>query len=253
MQTEAGVELTNIKKVETRQYHTVVITKDGKAYSVGSNSNGQLGDGGTTNKLYAVPVKDVTGTGELSNITDAAVGQNFTIFILNNEYVYGVGQNNMSQLGTMQYGNFSLPVMTGRQIEITNEIETLKLEEQKQLGYQLIENFNLLNKKNGNTNVVWSSSNTNVATVDNTGKVTAISKGIVSIKATDTISNTSDAITINIRNIPNIDDTARIVQGENHTLFLKADGTVWSVGDNAYGQLGNNTKTASRKPNGTSS
>ncbi|MFO1001954.1 MAG: Ig-like domain-containing protein [Planctomycetaceae bacterium] len=47
--------------------------------------------------------------------------------------------------------------------------------------------------------------------------------------------------------IANIDFVS-IAQGASHTLGLKADGTVWAWGGNAYGQLGNGTTTASSTP-----
>ena len=39
-----------------------------------------------------------------------------------------------------------------------------------------------------------------------------------------------------------------IASGANHGMALKSDGTVWTWGDNTYGQLGNGTTTASPAP-----
>lgn len=36
--------------------------------------------------------------------------------------------------------------------------------------------------------------------------------------------------------------------GNNHVILLKSDGTVWTFGDNQFGQLGNNTTTNSNTP-----
>jgi len=44
------------------------------------------------------------------------------------------------------------------------------------------------------------------------------------------------------------DSKVQISSGDNHSLLLKADGTVWSWGNNAYGQLGDGTTTARTTP-----
>jgi len=33
-------------------------------------------------------------------------------------------------------------------------------------------------------------------------------------------------------------DVVAVAAGENHSLFLKSDGTLWAMGDNGWGQLG---------------
>ncbi len=35
-----------------------------------------------------------------------------------------------------------------------------------------------------------------------------------------------------------------IAVGENHTIALRSDGTVWSWGNNSYGQSGNGSKSS---------
>ncbi len=43
----------------------------------------------------------------------------------------------------------------------------------------------------------------------------------------------------------NVTDAIDIATGHNHTVVLKSDGTVWTTGNNGYGQLGDGT-TSSR-------
>ena len=43
-------------------------------------------------------------------------------------------------------------------------------------------------------------------------------------------------------------ETIKVAAGDNFTLFLKSDGTVWATGKNTYGQLGNGTTKDSVTP-----
>jgi alpha-tubulin suppressor-like RCC1 family protein len=36
--------------------------------------------------------------------------------------------------------------------------------------------------------------------------------------------------------------------GANHTLIVKSDGTLWAIGDNSYGQLGDGSNTLRARP-----
>ena len=49
--------LTGIKEVSSDYIQTIVLTDDGRAYGVGYNGYGQLGDGTTTSKSIIVPMK----------------------------------------------------------------------------------------------------------------------------------------------------------------------------------------------------
>ena len=41
---------------------------------------------------------------------------------------------------------------------------------------------------------------------------------------------------------------ATVVAGQSHTLFLKTDGSAWSMGNNSFGQLGDSTSTSKSTP-----
>jgi hypothetical protein len=46
--------------------------------------------------------------------------------------------------------------------------------------------------------------------------------------------------------VPSLAQT--LAGGLNHTVMLKSDGTVWTVGANNYGQLGDNSTTVKTSP-----
>ena len=43
-------------------------------------------------------------------------------------------------------------------------------------------------------------------------------------------------------------DILRVASGDNHILFVKTDGTLWTMGNNKHGQLGDGTTTYHRTP-----
>lgn len=45
------------------------------------------------------------------------------------------------------------------------------------------------------------------------------------------------------KQVPNMTNVKQVACGYNHTLVLKSDGTVWSTGENGYGQLGVSSTT----------
>jgi alpha-tubulin suppressor-like RCC1 family protein len=48
--------------------------------------------------------------------------------------------------------------------------------------------------------------------------------------------------------LPELKGVVSVATGRYHTLFLKNDGTVWSTGNNGYGQLGIGNYTSKTKP-----
>ena len=59
------LEIDNILRVSEGTNHALFLTKEGTGYSIGANSNGQLGDGTTVSKNSPTVIKT-----EKSNLTD---------------------------------------------------------------------------------------------------------------------------------------------------------------------------------------
>ncbi len=86
----------------------------------------------------------------------------------------------------------------------------------------------------------------NIATVDAQGRITAVAVGKTKIRITDTTNKYSTYIIVNVTEEGLT--TPQIEAGTDFTIALKANGTVWSFGNNKNGQLGNNTQEDSNEP-----
>ena len=84
-------------------------------------------------------------------------------------------------------------------------------------------------------NFDWTSSNSDIATVDSDAKVKGLKEGYTTIYGHY---KGSELYVMCIVNVAKEEATPQIETGENFTAILKPDGTVWTIGNNANGQLG---------------
>ena len=88
---------------------------------------------------------------------------------------------------------------------------------------------------------------TNVATVNKDGKVTAKANGTTLVKVYNQKNNIYASVKINVNGKDNI-SYPKVSGGYNHFVALKADGKVYSWGLNKNGQLGTNDYTSRNEP-----
>jgi len=100
--------MNNVAKVDTTQgaayengdltWMTAILTKDGKLYTVGANTCGQLGRNGTTAdaKLAVVPFN--------GKIVDVSVGYDHMLIIDDKGVMWGIGSNSNGQMGATNQG-----------------------------------------------------------------------------------------------------------------------------------------------------
>jgi len=87
------------------------------------------------------------------------------------------------------------------------------------------------------SNFTWKSTDESVARVNN-GIVTGIGDGHATIYAKH---ESSGMYAMAVINVASVKANPQIETGNGFTVILKADGTVWSIGKNEKGQLGNGT------------
>mmetsp|Transcript_216 Transcript_216/g.378 ORF Transcript_216/g.378 Transcript_216/m.378 type:complete len:805 (+) Transcript_216:165-2579(+) len=96
------VELTSFKKegiiikdVICGDYHSIFLSENGKLWSCGKNSQGQLGLEDTAPRTVPHPITFFDDM----NITHVSCGENHSIVVVDNREVYGFGTNARGQLG----------------------------------------------------------------------------------------------------------------------------------------------------------
>lgn len=110
-----------------------------------------------------------------------------------------------------------------------NEGHTIKTEK-----IQIIDNNTSQIKKPNKADLVFSSLDSSVATVDSTGRIKAVAEGRTRIKVTDTKNKVDTYIYVQVVQQVRKD----MHESKGFTIALKENGTVWSYGLNDKGQLG---------------
>ncbi len=221
--------------------HTFFLKRDGTLWAVGANEWGQLGDGTTTDKDN--PVQVATGVrrvvtsgmvtcfiktdgtlwgmgrnsnGELgrpasyiestpvqiaTNAFDVAIGDYHTLFIKKDGSLHGMGFNYYGQLGIGQ----TFPQQTP--VHITNDVISIAAGNSHSL---FVKSDGTLWGMGGNFGGALGDGTTNTRTTP-----VQIATGVSTVAAPHYFGN--------------------------HSLYIKADGTLWGMGYNAGGQLGDGT------------
>ncbi len=240
---------------------TTIQLKDGKVYTVGINTKGELGNGANENKNQFVRglTNDKKGTlhdpeiGELEGtiMIGRSSGESASLnrgTINETGRVYTSGANTNGQIGnnTKDDTNYFTPMAYIR-VDYPEKIEmkegdTKELTE-KELQYleiyfnvykEDIMKTSLLEKgKMQDTEIATYNSGTNQATIEGVrvGNTTLIVKD----------EETKTLIYIPVKILANNTDGREVPDvktGKNFTIALKADGTVWSFGTNTNGELG---------------
>jgi alpha-tubulin suppressor-like RCC1 family protein len=196
-------------------YHTVYRKNNGTVWTWGNNSNGQLGDGTTTDRATPMPVSGLAG------VSAVAAGSAHSVALKNDGTVWAWGSNSKGQLGNGTTTDRSTPVQVSTLVGITAVAAGAS---------HSIALRNIVGVINDGTIWAWGSNSNgqlgNGTTVDTWIPIQVSGlTGVTAIAA-------GSAHTVAVRNI----------------FSLINDGTLWAWGSNGNGQLGNGTTTDSWTP-----
>jgi alpha-tubulin suppressor-like RCC1 family protein len=211
-----GVPLRNVVQVSSGSSHTIFLLSNGNVFAVGSNGNGRLGDGTTTERTYPVQVLASAGT-PLTNVVQVACGSTYTVFLLSNGSVFAVGLNTSGQLGdgTLTPRSYPVQVKTNATTFLSNVVQVA-------CGAS----HTVFLQRNGDVFAVGLNGSgqlgngTNITTVTGTYPVQVLASAGTPLR-----------------------NVVHVVCGSNHTVFLLSNGSVLAVGSNSNGQLGDGTTT----------
>ena len=208
--------VTNVKAISCGKYHSIVLMNDGSVYGTGENYDGQLGTGDDNNNkttLTRMTISDGEGSIPVTNVKAIASGNGYTIVLMEDGSVYGTGDNYDGQLGTGDTNSQS----TLTRMTISDGEGSIPVTGVKAIA------------SGDSHTIVLMNNGTLYGTGDNYYGQLGIGES----------GNSQTILT------PMINETGKtpvaISCGNNHTIVLMSDGTVYGIGSNNDGQLGDLT------------
>jgi alpha-tubulin suppressor-like RCC1 family protein len=234
-------------QVATGYYHTLAVKSDGTVWAWGFDGNGQLGDNSTFAKPTPIPVPGLTG------IIAVAAGDRHSLALKSDGTVWSWGNNGNGQLGD------------GTQSARSTPVQVIQLSGVVAIGAGAA--FSIALKSDG---TVWGwgangagqlgdgtqtqrLSAVQVAGLTSVMSISAGATHTLALKTDGTVwgwgyngygelgDGSSGNFRLNIVRAGTLTSVVSIASGDDHSLAVKSDGTIWAFGLNNSGQLGDAT------------
>jgi alpha-tubulin suppressor-like RCC1 family protein len=192
--------LSGVQAVASGRWHVLAL-KDGTVWAWGYNGGGQLGNGTTTESGTPAQVLGPGGSGYLTGVVAISAGSSHSLAVKSDGTVWAWGSNYYGELGDGTINDSSTPVQVYGLSGITAVAA----------GYD----HSLALKSDG---TVWAWGYGSYGQLGNDAYVYQ--------QTTPVQASGLSGVTL-------------IAAGDNHSLARESDGSLWTWGDNEYGQLGN--------------
>ncbi len=229
-----------VSQVSAGADHSMIVMTDGSLWAAGSNDNGQLGDGSTTDRLTPVKVKTAGGAA-MTEVKQVSSGANHSMILKKNGDLWAVGLNKYGQLGDGSTAKKSNPVQvvtagsapheTIQSLGVTNPTEVLTA-----AGRPLTEVAHI------------SSGNEYTMIVKTDDTLWAVGWNVFRQLSDSTHINRSTPVEVKTATGRPMIEVSQVSVGNSHTVILKKNGDLWAVGKNTYGQLGDGSTAKKSNP-----
>ena len=200
--------LTGVVSIGTGSQHSLAVKSDGTVWAWGANSQGELGNNSTTNSSVPVQVQDPTGNAGFTGVAAVAGGDGYSLALKSDGTVWAWGNGNLGN-GTTQS---NLPV----QVQDATGSSYLANVTAIAAGY----NHSLALRSDG---TVWAwGDNYSGELGDNSAQYSN-----VPVQVEDSTGKS------------NLTGVLAIAAGNEFSLVVKSDGSVWGWGADSWSQMGN--------------
>jgi hypothetical protein len=233
---------SNVVAVAAGEWHSLFVRTDGTLWAMGNNDYGQLGNG--TNDGSVVPIVVA------SNVVAAACGSYHSLFVRANGTLWAMGDNYDGQLGNGTTANANSPVSVASNVVAVagGSYHSLFVKADGTVWTMGLNNCGQL----GNGRTV--STNRPVMITTDAAAVAGGSFHSLFMKADGSLWGMGynyygqlgtnfpfSHYPTNIRTRPIVvaSNVVAVAGGSYHSLFVKEDDSLWAMGYNSHGQLGN--------------
>ena len=241
-----------VSSVTAGAYHSLFIKDDGRLWGVGFNNFGQLGNGNEQDQHRPVQID--------SEVVKITAGEHHSLYIKEDGTLWAMGENTDGQLGDGTNTSRSTPVqIDSNVIDVSaGAWHTIYVKSDGTLWAMGLNNFGQLGDN------TTESKNTPVQIDTDVEKVGAGKRYSLYIKTNGTMygmgRNAEGQLGIGVGEIAGlpradqhspvqIDTNVELVTaGTDHTLYIKTNGTLWAMGNNEDGQLGDGTNDNKNEP-----
>ncbi len=283
--TAEGEPMTEVGQVVAGAYQTMILKKNGDLWAVGNNDSGQLGDGNSGRDVVAVnPVQVMTAAGEpMTGVDQVSAGTQHSMILKENGTLWAVGANLFYQLGDGTRTQRSTPVAVketppggGDVAPAITEVDQISCgsyhsmilkengalwavggNEYGQLGDGTKTNkstsVEVKEKSSGSgpapamTAVAYVSSGSDHAVIlRENGDVWAVGRNDSGQLGDGTNAEKKIPVQVKTAEGEPMTEVTQVSAGRQHSMILKENGTLWAVGRNDSGQLGDGS-TAHKK------
>ena len=243
----------NVEKVSAGAFHTLFVKEDGTLWAMGFNSNGQIGNGTTADQHEPVEID--------SGVEQITAGEHHSLFIKNDGTLWAMGQNDVGQLGIGSTADALEPT----QVPVDSGLEVTAVSAGYDHSLFITSDGRLWAMGSNESGQFGDGSTTDqsspVQVAENVRSVSAGLNYTLFIDEGGTLYGTGSGSggklgiggsdqtpPPNQLEPQQIDTNIESVSASRHSLYLKTDGSMWAMGYNSEGQLGNGTNNNQYDP-----